>query len=121
MNVDTLINNSKPFLEYVLSWEAGLPELLLKDVIDDPSSAAIVSVDVINGFCYEGALASPRVHTIINPIVDIFKQAHDLGMENIILTQDSHDSDAVEFGAYPPHCVRGTAEVESVPAATVSM
>ena len=115
MNVDTLINNSKPFLEYVLSWEAGLPELLLKDLIDDPSSAAIVSVDVINGFCYEGALASPRVHAIIKPIVDIFKQAHDLGVENIILTQDSHDSDAVEFGAYPPHCVRGTAEVESVP------
>ena len=51
MNVDTLINNSKPFLEYVLSWEANLPELLLKDVIHDPSSTAIVSVDVINGFC----------------------------------------------------------------------
>ena len=115
MNVDTLINNSKPFLEYVLSWEAELPELLLKDIIEYPSSAAIVSVDVINGFCYEGALASPRVHAIINPIVDLFKQAHATGVGNIILMQDSHDADAMEFGTYPPHCVRGTAEVESVP------
>ncbi len=115
MNVETLINNSKPFLEYVLSWEANLPELLLKDVIHDPSSTAIVSVDVINGFCYEGALASPRVQAIISPIVDIFKQGQAMGVENIILAQDNHEADDIEFNSYPPHCVRGTAESESVP------
>ncbi len=115
MHIDTFLENSKPFLEYVLSWEDGLIDLSMDEVIDDPSACAIVSVDVINGFCYEGYLSSPRVQAIIEPIVSLFKRAREAGVENIILSQDSHDSDALEFGAFPPHCVRGSDEADSVP------
>ena len=67
MHIDTFLENSKPFLEYVLSWEDGLIDLSMDEVIDDPSACAIVSVDVINGFCYEGDLSSPRDQAIIAP------------------------------------------------------
>jgi nicotinamidase-related amidase len=32
-----------------------------------------------------------------------------------VLTQDTHPANAVEFSHYPPHCVRGTIESETVP------
>ncbi len=35
-------------------------------------------------------------------------------MRNILFLQDTHEPNAVEFGAYPPHCVRGTEEAETV-------
>ena len=35
-------------------------------------------------------------------------------MKHILLTQDTHEPDAVEFASFPPHCVRGTAEAEPV-------
>ncbi|MGD0709226.1 MAG: isochorismatase family protein [Anaerolineaceae bacterium] len=38
------------------------------------------------------------------------------GVRNIVLIQDTHEPDAVEFGSFPPHCVRGTAEAETVDA-----
>ena len=115
MNVDTFMKNSKPFLKYVLDWEDSLLEIGINDVIKDPSSTAVLSVDVINGFCYEGYLASPRVQAIISPIVKLFKRAYSMGVDNIVLSQDCHEADALEFGSYPPHCVRNTAEADTVP------
>ncbi len=115
MDAASLIRNSEPFLRYVLDWEAGLPTVELEAVIRDPARAAVVSVDVINGFCHAGPLASPRVKAIIAPIVRLFQRAHAAGLRHFILTQDTHDPQAVEFGQYPPHCIRGTAEAETVP------
>jgi nicotinamidase-related amidase len=79
-----------------------------------PVKIAVISVDVINGFCYEGPLASPRVASIVEPIVSLFQKSHQAGVRNFILIQDTHPEDAVEFGSYPPHCVRGTSESETV-------
>ena len=45
----------------------------------------------------------------------LFQRAHAAGLRHFILTQDTHDPQAVEFGQYPPHCIRGTAEAETVP------
>ena len=52
MDSETLIENSRPFLQYVLNWEAALPELDLASAVPDPRAAAVISVDVINGFCH---------------------------------------------------------------------
>jgi nicotinamidase-related amidase len=46
--------------------------------------------------------------------VHLFQHAHDLGVHHFLLFQDTHDADAIEFSAYPPHCVRGTAESETI-------
>jgi len=115
MDPATLVKNSEPFLHYLTDWEAALPTRKLGEVIDNPARTAIISVDVINGFCHFGPLASPRVKNIISPIVRLFENAHAAGVRHILLTQDTHHPEAVEFGQYPPHCVRGTEESETVP------
>ena len=115
MNADTLIENSRPFLDYLVSWEASLPRLSLADVASAPERVAALSVDVTNGFCHEGALASPRMKATIAPVVRLFQAAHAAGVRHFLLSQDTHEPDAVEFGQYPPHCVRGTVEADTVP------
>jgi nicotinamidase-related amidase len=112
------MNDPRPFLQYLDEWLAGLPARPLSELIAEPSGVAIVSVDLVNGFCHEGALASPRVHSIIDPIVRLMRQAWEGGVRHFLLTQDTHEPDAVEFGSFPAHCVRGTREAEPVPELT---
>lgn len=117
MDVEKLIEQSKPFLSYVADWKNELPALTIASVINGtPEKVAIVSVDVINGFCYEGPLASPRVANLVEPITRLFKQSYAAGVRNFILPQDAHAPDSVEFESYPPHCIRGTSESETVDA-----
>jgi nicotinamidase-related amidase len=115
MDTPHLMQKSEPFLRYVAEWEASLPGVELSSVVKDPARTALASVDVINGFCHAGPLASPRVKNIIAPIVRLFERAHAAGVRHFILTQDTHEPEAVEFAQYPPHCVRGTEESEAVP------
>jgi nicotinamidase-related amidase len=113
--IPTWVNDAVPFFEWIDEWLEKLPRLPLKELASPPSRMAVVSVDVVNGFCHEGPLASPRVKSIIEPIVRLFRRTWDEGGRNFVLTQDTHDPEAVEFGQYPPHCVRGTPESQTVP------
>lgn len=114
MNISSLNEQSQAFMVYLAEWVEQLPALKNKEVFRDPSRVAIVSVDVINGFCAFGPLASPRVGQIVEPIARLFEQAWEAGVRNILLLQDTHEPDAVEFAQWPPHCVRGTDEAEPV-------
>lgn len=116
MNVPALSSQAGPFLDYLEQWTENLPELPLPRAAPHPARAAIISVDVTHGFCYEGALSSPRVAGIVAPIRDLFVRAWDYGIHKIVLSQDTHEPDAVEFGQWPVHCVRGTPEAETVAA-----
>ncbi len=107
-------NRHEPFLQWLTQWEAGLPKMALASVLPDPGRAALVSVDLVKGFCYEGPLSSPRVAGIVPAVVSLFRRAHELGVRHFLLTQDTHDPDSVEFGAFPPHCVAGTAESQTI-------
>jgi nicotinamidase-related amidase len=115
MNTAEWIRHSTPFLTWLAEWHAALPQPELETVVGDPARTAILSVDVINGFCHSGPLASPRVKGIIAPIVRLMTAAHAAGVRHFVVTQDTHDPEAVEFAAYPPHCVRGSDESETVP------
>jgi len=115
MNAQEFIRHSTPFLAWLAEWHAGLPQPDLKSMVTDPDRTAILSVDVINGFCHVGPLASPRVKRIIEPIVLLMSAARAAGVRHFVVTQDTHEADAVEFAAYPPHCVRGSDESETVP------
>lgn len=115
MNAQELIRNSTPFLNWLADWHAALPQPAWEAVVSDPGRTAILSVDVINGFCHIGPLASPRVKRIIEPIVRLMTAAHAAGVRHFVVTQDTHDPEAVEFAAYPPHCVRDSDESDSVP------
>jgi len=117
MDYDTLIQQSKPFVEWMLAWKAGLQPFSLSTLTDsDPTATGIVSVDVIEGFCTVGPLSSPRVNTIVEPITRLFRLAWEQGVRDIALPQDTHAADAVEFAQYGAHCVRGTVESQTVAA-----
>lgn len=107
--------SSQSFLSYLNEWQSALSSPKLAELVPDPDRAAILSVDLINGFCTEGVLSSPRVQAIVKPVVNLMKNAWEHGVKNIVLTQDTHEPNAVEFAAFAPHCVRGTSEAETVP------
>ncbi|BCX04413.1 MAG: nicotinamidase [Candidatus Roseilinea sp.] len=111
----SLATKSRPFIAYVEDWLNRLPTAKLSKLLGDPSRAAVASVDIINGFCTVGPLASPRVQGIVRPIAKLFRDCYDAGVRHFILTQDTHEPDAVEFKQYPPHCVRGHIESQTVP------
>ena len=119
MTTQGLAAKSGEFLDYLEEWLAGLKREPLAALMAEPARAAIVSVDILNGFCAFGPLSSPRVGGIVAPIVRLFERAWELGARNILLTQDTHEPDAVEFAQWPPHCVRGSAEAEPVDAIKV--
>lgn len=108
------MKNDKAFLDWLYEWENGLPSLDLEDVISDASRVALISEDLVKGFCNEGPLASERVARIVPAVVDVFERAYDLGVRHFLLLQDTHDPDAMEFSAYPPHCIAGSEESETI-------
>lgn len=111
-----LAESAAPFLRYLDDWHGRLGEARLDELIGGrPEAVAVVCVDVIVGFCKEGALASPRVDTIVAPIARLFTALYERGVRHFVLPQDTHEPDAVEFMSYPPHCIRGTREAETVP------
>ncbi len=115
MELDQFIEHSKPFIQWMLDWKAGLQPLSLRTLTKDgPDKVGIISVDVIKGFCTTGPLSSPRVNDIVLPIRQLFEQAWSAGVRDIALPQDAHPEDAVEFSEYAPHCIRGTQEAETV-------
>lgn len=110
-----LADHARPFLTYLDEWHAALPDLPLEEVIAGaPEAVALISIDVINGFCKSGPLASERVGRIARPVADLFERAYALGVRHFALTQDTHDPQTPEFEAYPPHCLAGTVESEAV-------
>lgn len=113
--VDEFVASSRPFIRWMLEWKASRRPLSIAELVaDGADKTAIVSVDVIKGFCTVGPLASPRVNNIVAPITDLFRLAWEHGVRDIALPQDTHPADAVEFMSYAPHCVRGTEEAETV-------
>jgi nicotinamidase-related amidase len=110
-----LVTRATPFLHYLEEWFAALPGATLASVMGErPERVAVISVDMINGFCKEGPLSGLRVGALIPAVVDMFTRAHALGVRSLVLTQDTHDPNTPEFAVYPPHCIAGTAESQSV-------
>ena len=114
----SLSARSVEFIDNVEQWVDERPTVDLEHLLGQrgkaANEAAVISVDVIEGFCRQGPLASPRVATIIEPITRLFRRAHEAGVSHFVLTQDTHASDAEEFSEFPPHCIAGTAESATV-------
>ena len=111
INKHDFLKRSTKALEEILDMLEGLPELHLKDL--QYQNAALVIVDMINGFAKEGALSSPRVEKIIPKIVELSKLCDDLEITKLAFA-DCHTKASPEFEAYPEHCMKGTNESEVV-------
>jgi nicotinamidase-related amidase len=70
---------------------------------------------MVQGFAYQGPLASPRVAGIVSAVVALFQRAEKAGVEHYVLMQDCHLEDAIEFDSFGPHCVCGSKESETIP------
>lgn len=116
--VATLAERSATYLTFLETWLRERPATTLSSIIDIAGGAdrvVVVSVDLIVGFCHSGPLASPRVAGILPAVTALFSLAHDAGIEQFALTQDTHRPDAEEFASYPSHCVAGTEEARTAP------
>ncbi|MDE3088591.1 MAG: cysteine hydrolase [Chloroflexota bacterium] len=109
-----LASKSKDFLDWLSEWYANIQPLLLAAAIAQPARTALCAIDMLNGFCYEGTLSSPRSAACVQPIVSLFQRAYELGVRNFVSIQEWHSEHAEEFKAYGEHCVRGTREAELV-------
>lgn len=107
------------FINYLKSaWFTALKNKSIDEIIKTSNGScniAVLSVDMINGFCHKGNLASPRIKKIINPVINLFKLAHKKGIKNFVLVQDSHSMDAEEFNQFGPHCISRTKEADVIP------
>ena len=114
MNEQNLAEESRDFLDWLSEWYATLKPIALAEAIDEPPRAALCTIDMLNGFCYEGTLSSPRSAACVQPIANLFQQAYDHGVRNFVSIQEWHSEHAEEFKAYGAHCMRGTREAELV-------
>jgi nicotinamidase-related amidase len=108
-----LAERSAAFLEYLDRFVDTLEPVTLGGILDAAGGAgrvAVVAVDVVNGFCVSGPLASERVGAIVGPIRRLFEAAHREGIRAFAVLRDSHSPDAPEFGQFGQHCLAGTAE-----------
>jgi len=110
----SLYENSQTFLDYIDQWLENRPTLDLSQAIREPENSAIISVDVINAFLYEGPLSSPRVATIDKPVVNLMQAAWSQGLRDILLVQEGHSEDSLEFEAFGEHAVKGTRQAETI-------
>lgn len=98
------------FLAWLEEWRYGLGIAR----IERPERAAVVVVDMVNGFCRTGNLASERVGGLIAPVVRVLDEAHTAGVRDFLIAEDTHRPNDREFGAFPPHCIRGSGEERTV-------
>ncbi|MEG0307011.1 MAG: isochorismatase family cysteine hydrolase [Clostridium sp.] len=71
----------------------------------------IIVIDMIRGFYDIGPLASSRVETIVNPLVELNKKTKEYKKVFFI---DCHNEASTEFKAYPMHCIEGSIESELI-------
>lgn len=103
---------NKQFLGWIEQWFRALKPVKLSYF--EPKKTAIVSVDMVKGFCCLGPLASPHVVAIIPEIVSLFEKSHEWGVEKYLLFQDTHSKNTPEFGSFPAHCLKGSEESETI-------
>lgn len=74
----------------------------------------LITIDMVNGFIKEGALAAPSIMRIVPKQIELLEGAINDKNTGMIFIRDSHPQDAVEFKTYPFHCIRGTYETEVI-------
>jgi nicotinamidase-related amidase len=100
---------------FVSQWFEAIQPTSFASLGTDPTSIGFFSADMINGFVHEGLLASERVHALAEPVASAFTRGWSYGIREFALMQDTHSPNTPEFRSYPPHCLAGTTESETIP------
>jgi nicotinamidase-related amidase len=107
------------FLDEVDRRLRNLPRVSLSSVVERAGGIErvfLVLVDILKGFCDTGPLSSTRVREMVEPVRRLTAVCIERGLpeQNLLFLHDAHPEYAAQFAAFPPHCVRGTAESEVV-------
>lgn len=105
-----LNSQTHEFLGWLQEWTSKLP----RAEIADASRTAVIVVDMVNGFCKTGNLASERIGNLIPNVVRMLEEAYSAGTSRFLIAEDTHREDDREFIAFPPHCISGTGEETTV-------
>jgi nicotinamidase/pyrazinamidase len=77
---------------------------------------AVIVVDMLRGFLEPGfALYGGAACRAILPATRAYLERERDAGSLLVFLADTHDPDDKEFQMFPPHCVRGTPEVEIIP------
>jgi nicotinamidase/pyrazinamidase len=77
---------------------------------------AVIVVDMVRGFLEPGhALFGGDACRAIIPVMRAYLERERTNGSLLVFLADTHDPDDLEFRMFPPHCVRGTDEVEVIP------
>ncbi|MGH1599860.1 cysteine hydrolase family protein [Campylobacter majalis] len=93
-------------------WQDKLMPMSLSDL--DPKSTAIISVDMINGFCRHGRLSSINYDKIGIKVARLFRIAKLLDFKHLLLVQDRHDENSTEFMTFGVHCLVDSDEAQTI-------
>ncbi len=109
-------SGSAAFLEWLDQWYDGLAPASLRETVlaDGAEKVAVIVVDLLVGFCSEGALANPRVNALGPMAAAFLRDAWDAGVRHLVFASDAHPENSLEFRSFPPHCIRGTREAEVI-------
>jgi nicotinamidase-related amidase len=110
----SLSDRSVEYLDYLAKWSSELSLVQIPGEKITSDKISVMVVDMTKGFCDQGALSSKRVRAVVKPILNLLQDAWKAGVRNIYLLNDTHEADAVEFQAFPPHCVKGTEESQPI-------
>jgi len=114
---DLSLAETETFIAYINDALGQLPPIKFRDLEREAGGAAniaVLCVDLTNAFAKQGNLASPRVAALIEPIVRLFRLAHERGVRKFVLPQDCHPPDSPEFEQYGAHALCGSDEAETV-------
>lgn len=98
-------------MEAIKKMEEELKGKILELSSLDKDKTALFVVDMVNGFVYSGALASPRVAAIVENVVELNKKMK--GYKKVFFL-DTHSKDSKEFRSFPMHCIKGEKEADLI-------
>ncbi|AZG68413.1 isochorismatase family cysteine hydrolase [Mycoplasma struthionis] len=75
---------------------------------------AIFVVDMVNGFCTSGSLASQYIAKLIPAQKDFLEKKVAENKSKIIFLCDAHSENDIEMLSYPIHCLKGSFESDIV-------
>ncbi len=70
----------------------------------------IIIIDMVNGFVKEGPLHDESILDIVDNINTVVEKVDG----DIIVFEDCHNPDCKEFEAFPPHCLKGDSQSETI-------
>ncbi len=73
----------------------------------------LVIVDMNNGFTKEGVFQNEYMKNLI-PGINELAHIYEENGRDIVLINEEHKANSLEFKNFPPHCIKGTSEAEIV-------